>query len=173
MCIRDRATATATIDLNAIRQNWQKLRRLSSGDTAAVVKANAYGLGVKQVASALYNEGARIFFIATAEEGAELRSIVGKIPDIYIFSGHMTGDTDLIKNYKFLNISFVAKKKLGNAVIRNKIKRRLRNIFDGIVKNNEVNFEYSYLFIAKKNVFDDDFEKIKGILTSDLKKIKK
>ena len=74
---------------------------------------------------------------------------------------------------KFLNISFVAKKKLGNAVIRNKIKRRLRNIFDGIVKNNEVNFEYSYLFIAKKNVFDDDFEKIKGILTSDLKKIKK
>ncbi len=58
------------------------------------------------------------------------------------------------KNYKFLNISFVAKKKLGNAVIRNKIKRRLRNIFD-------------------KNVFDDDFEKIKGILTSDLKKIKK
>jgi hypothetical protein len=36
-----------------------------------------------------------------------------------------------------------------------------------------VNFEYSYLFIAKKNVFDDDFEKIKGILTSDLKKIKK
>ena len=77
------------------------------------------------------------------------------------------------KNYKFLNISFVAKKKLGNAVIRNKIKRRLRNIFDGIVKNNEVNFEYSYLFIAKKNVFDDDFEKIKGILTSDLKKIKR
>ena len=60
-------------------------------------KANAYGLGVKQVASALYNEGARIFFIATAEEGAELRSIVGKIPDIYIFSGHMTGDTELIK----------------------------------------------------------------------------
>ena len=96
------ATATATIDLNAIRQNWQKLRRLSIGDTAAVVKANAYGLGVKQVASALYNEGARIFFIATAEEGAELRSIVGKIPDIYIFSGHMTGDTDLIKNYSLI-----------------------------------------------------------------------
>ena len=50
------ATATATIDLNAIRQNWQKLRRLSSGDTAAVVKANAYGLGIKQVASALYSD---------------------------------------------------------------------------------------------------------------------
>ena len=79
----------------------------------------------------------------------------------------------LNKDKKRLNISFVTKKKIGNAVNRNKIKRRLRNIFDGIVKNNEVNFEYSYLFIAKKNVFDDDFEKIKGILTSDLKKIKK
>ena len=83
------ATATATIDLNAIRQNWQKLRRLSSGDTAAVVKANAYGLGIKQVASALYNEGARIFFIATAEEGAELRSIVGKNTRyLYFFGPH-------------------------------------------------------------------------------------
>ena len=48
------ATATATINLNAIRKNWQKLRSLSSNDAAAVVKANAYGLGLKQVAKALY-----------------------------------------------------------------------------------------------------------------------
>ena len=67
------ATATATIDLNAIRQNWQKLRSMSSNDAAAVVKANAYGLGLKQVGGALYTEGARIFFVASAEEGAELR----------------------------------------------------------------------------------------------------
>ena len=80
------ATATATIDLNAIRQNWQKLQTISSKDTAAVVKANAYGLGVKQVAKALYDEGAKIFFVATAEEGAELRFILGKKPEIYVFS---------------------------------------------------------------------------------------
>ena len=72
------ATGTATIDLNAIRQNWQKLRSMSSNDAAAVVKANAYGLGLKQVAEALYAEGARIYFVATAEEGAELRSMSGK-----------------------------------------------------------------------------------------------
>ena len=77
------------------------------------------------------------------------------------------------KSNRYFNISFITKKKIGTAVIRNKIKRRLRNIFDGIIKDNEVNFEYSYLFIAKRNVFDDDFKKIKGILTSDLKKIKK
>ena len=93
------ATATATIDLNAIRQNWQKLRSMSSNDAAAVVKANAYGLGLAQVTKALYAEGARIFFVATVEEGAELRSILGKKPDIYVFSGHMVGDTELIKNY--------------------------------------------------------------------------
>ena len=96
------ATATATIDLKAIKQNWQKLRSMSSNDTAAVVKANAYGLGIKQVAKALYDEGARLFFVATAEEGAELRSILGKIPEIYIFSGHMVGDTELIRNYNLI-----------------------------------------------------------------------
>ena len=96
------ATATATIDLNAIRQNWQKLRSMSSNDAAAVVKANAYGLGLAQVTKALYAEGARIFFVATVEEGAELRSILGKKPDIYVFSGHMVGDTELIKNYNLI-----------------------------------------------------------------------
>ena len=96
------ATATATIDLNAIRQNWQKLRSMSSNDAAAVVKANAYGLGLEQVPKALYAEGARIFFVATVEEGAELRSILGKKPDIYVFSGHMVGDTELIKNYNLI-----------------------------------------------------------------------
>jgi len=96
------ATATATIDLNAIRQNWQKLQIMSTKDTAAVVKANAYGLGLKQVAKALYDEGARVFFVATAEEGAELRYSLGKKIEIYVFSGHMIGDTELIKNYKLI-----------------------------------------------------------------------
>ena len=96
------ATGTATIDLNAIRQNWQKLRSMSINDAAAVVKANAYGLGLKQVAQALYAEGARIYFVATAEEGAELRSSLGEIPEIYIFSGHMIGDTELIRNYNLI-----------------------------------------------------------------------
>ena len=76
------------------------------------------------------------------------------------------------KNYKYLNVSFVAKKKIGNAIIRNKIKRRLKNIMNGIIKEKQVSFDYCYLFLAKKNVFDDDFKKIKGILAADLKKIK-
>ncbi len=77
------------------------------------------------------------------------------------------------KNYSYLNVSFVAKKKLGNAVVRNKIKRRLKNMINGIINEKEINFEYCYLLLAKKNVFDDDFQKIKGILSSDFKKLKR
>ena len=54
------------------------------------------------------------------------------------------------KNNKNLNISFVAQKKIGNAVKRNKIKRRLRNIMNDAIKKIKLNFQYSYLLIAKK-----------------------
>ena len=49
------------------------------------------------------------------------------------------------KNDKKLNISFVAQKKIGNAVKRNKIKRRLRNIMNDAIKKIKLNFQYSYL----------------------------
>ena len=44
------------------------------------------------------------------------------------------------KDYKKLNISFSVKKKIGNAVNRNKIKRRLRNIIDDAIKKISINF---------------------------------
>lgn len=73
-----------TIDLQALRKNYQALDNLSSPEceTAAVVKANAYGLGVKKIAPALYDQGARSFFVATLDEGVELRSL---LPDVRIF----------------------------------------------------------------------------------------
>ncbi len=75
-------------------------------------------------------------------------------------------------NSEQLNISFIAKKKLGNAIIRNKIKRRLKNIMRGITKNIKINCKYSYLVIAKKIVFSHKFEDIKNELFLDFKKIK-
>ena len=71
-----------------------------------------------------------------------------------------------------LNNSFVTKKKLGNAIIRNKIKRRLRNIMNDALKKININNKYSYLFMAKKNVFDDEYKVIKEHIYKDLKKIK-
>jgi alanine racemase len=92
------ATATLTIDLDAIAANWRRLDRLSGPEvqTAAVVKADAYGLGVTRVARALAQAGARRFFVAYAEEGAVLRQTLGPGPQIAVLSGHMSGDTEMI-----------------------------------------------------------------------------
>ena len=76
------------------------------------------------------------------------------------------------KSNKNLNISFVAQKKLGNAVKRNKIKRRLRNIMNQILKISKINLNYSYLLIAKKNIIDANFSDIKEVIFKDYKKIK-
>ena len=76
------------------------------------------------------------------------------------------------KNSNNLNISFVAKRKIGKAVIRNRIKRRLRNLMNDALKKINLNLNYSYLFIAKKNIIEDQYELIKQNLFKDLKKIK-
>ncbi|WP_319824169.1 alanine racemase [Thalassovita sp.] len=92
------ATATLTIDLNALTDNWRALDALTGDgvETAAVVKANGYGLGASRVARALANAGARRFFVAAAEEAAAVREALGPGPEICVFSGHMAGDTDMI-----------------------------------------------------------------------------
>ena len=76
------------------------------------------------------------------------------------------------KNNKNLNISFVTQKKIGNAVKRNKIKRRLKNIMNDALKKINIKMEYSYLIISKRNVFDGEFSDIKETVIKDFKKIK-
>ena len=76
------------------------------------------------------------------------------------------------KNNKMLSASIVTKKKIGNAVKRNKIKRRLRNIMNDALKNLSINLNYSYLFIAKKSLLEEKYEKIKETLFIELNKIK-
>ena len=76
------------------------------------------------------------------------------------------------KNDNKLNISFVTKKKIGNAVKRNKIKRRLRNIMNDAYKKISINLNYSYLVIAKSTMLNNEFKKIKETLFLEFKKIK-
>ncbi len=92
------ASGTLTIDLDAIAANWRALDRMSGPgvQTAAVVKADAYGLGATRVVRALANAGARRFFVALAEEGAAVRQALGQGPQIAVLSGHMAGDTEMI-----------------------------------------------------------------------------
>ena len=77
------------------------------------------------------------------------------------------------KDNKKLNISFVTKKKqIRGAVKRNKIKRRLRNIMNDVIKKTSINFNYSYLVIAKITMLNNEYKIIKDTLFQDLKKIK-
>ena len=76
------------------------------------------------------------------------------------------------KDNKKLNISFSVKKKIGNAVKRNKIKRRLRNIINEATKKIPLNFKFSYLVIAKSTMLNSEYANIKETLFQELKKIK-
>ena len=109
--------------------------------------------------------------IISLSKNTEFKSLLNgkKISNKYstIFFKKLRG-----KNIKKFNISFVTKKKLGNAVIRNKIKRRLKNIMNEATKKIEINLNYSYLLIAKKIIFEDNYESVKKTLLIDFKKIK-
>ena len=71
-----------------------------------------------------------------------------------------------------LNISFVTKKKIGNAVKRNKIKRQLKNIINDAIKKISINFNYSYLVIAKPTMLNNEYTNIKEALFLSFNKIK-
>lgn len=85
------ASAILTIDLGALVANWRTLREMSQkAECAAVVKADAYGLGMEQAASALARAGCRTFFVATIAEAVSLRAT---LPDatIYVLGGLLAG----------------------------------------------------------------------------------
>ena len=86
---------------------------------------------------------------------------------VTIFFGHLSN-----KNNNKLNISFVTKKKIGNAVKRNKIKRRLRYIMNDATKKISIKFNFSYLVICKSSVLHSDYKNLKEILFQEFKKIK-
>jgi len=93
------STAKLSIDLDALATNWRNLDALTTAETAAVVKANGYGLDVTRVGQALARAGARNFFVAVAEEGVALRRAIGPDLGISVFSGHMDGDAKLLQDF--------------------------------------------------------------------------
>jgi alanine racemase len=86
-----RAGAILTIDLDAIAANHRRLRaELDGTECAAVVKADAYGLGMARVAPALARAGARTFFVAQLGEAIELGEVLraaGHEGAIYVLNG--------------------------------------------------------------------------------------
>ena len=74
---------------------------------------------------------------------------------------------------KYLNISFVMKKKIGNAVVRNKIKRKLKYAVQKIYREKQlIDLNYTYVIFGKNNVYKDKFENVLNEVNETFKKIK-
>ncbi len=91
-----RAGAILTIDLDAVADNYRRLcAELGGTACAAVVKADAYGLGMARVAPALARAGVRTFFVAQLEEATALRAmfpVEAEVEvEIYVLNGLGTG----------------------------------------------------------------------------------
>lgn len=88
----------ARIHTANIVANWRAISALTPQSApGAVVKANAYGHGVAPVARALHEAGCRTFFVAYAEEGAELREAIGGRADILVFNGADGADRAVVR----------------------------------------------------------------------------
>ncbi len=83
--------AILTVDLGALVANWRLLaKRSGARECAAVVKANAYGIGTRQAVEALAAAGCRTFFVAHIAEAIDAREVA---PDatIYVLNGFLPG----------------------------------------------------------------------------------
>ncbi len=88
------ATGTLTIDLSALRANWDTLCSVLEQRPAAVIKADAYGLGAEPVGQTLYRAGCQEFFLATLEEALTARSFLPDDAVIYILGGVRPGEEE-------------------------------------------------------------------------------
>lgn len=85
----EQAGSTVTVDVDAASSNWLHLRSVAErAECAAVVKADAYGLGLQPIAEALRSSGCRTFFVAHVFEGERLRALVPDVT-IYVLNGLM------------------------------------------------------------------------------------
>lgn len=86
--------AVLTINLNAICENWRFLAGKVAGECAAVVKANAYGLGARVVAPALAAAGCRHFFVAHLDEALEIKPVLPDDAVVYVLHGLTPGSAE-------------------------------------------------------------------------------
>ncbi len=94
------AGAHLTVDLDAVVANWRLLasRAAPHADCAAMVKADAYGLGAEEVGPALAKAGAKVFFVATLDEGIRLRRTIAQ--EIGVLEGPRAGSEGEFRQHK-------------------------------------------------------------------------
>ena len=120
---------TLEIDLKSICYNFKTIKKKVSKNciVAATVKANAYGLGVKQVSKSLIKHKCKDFFVATLMEGIELRSY-NKSVHIYILNGLDPGKCSIYKKHKLTPVLNSIKQIEEYEIYQSKIKKSMNAI---------------------------------------------
>jgi alanine racemase len=88
--------ARITIDPEAVARNYRRLASWSRAECGAVVKADAYGLGIGAIAPALARAGCRTFFVALPQEGLALRALLPEAV-IYVLNGTLGDPRPLVE----------------------------------------------------------------------------
>lgn len=101
MTSEETAGGVLTIDLAAVAANWRRLDAMVAGEVAAVVKADAYGLGAEKIAPALAAAGCKTFFVALIDEGVALRQFLGGGGEavVYVLGGLLPGTEKIFTEY--------------------------------------------------------------------------
>lgn len=94
------------IDLDAVAHNYRTLsQKVKKGASCgAVLKANAYGMGLKEVSTRLYQEGCRHFFVAHLTEAIELKCCIGQDSFIYVLNGLRKGEEEVYIHYNLVPV---------------------------------------------------------------------
>ena len=91
-----------TVNLDAVAENYRALKAKSGKPTAAVIKADAYGLGMVAIARRLEREGCHDFFVVTIDEGVRLRANTDRT--IFLLGGIHSGDRSLIEKHDLIPV---------------------------------------------------------------------
>jgi len=94
----DTSGAVLSVDLDAVQENWRLLDGRIEAETAAVVKADGYGLGAERVAPALAAAGCKTFFVALIDEGIRLRKVLPDL-DIHVLGGLLPGTEAVFREH--------------------------------------------------------------------------
>jgi alanine racemase len=101
------ATGILKINLDAITSNWNFIRRFApKSEIGAVIKANAYSVGARFVAEALYDQGCRSFFVTTLDEALEVKDIIANGSQIYVLGGVRDGDEAIFIRENFVPVIY-------------------------------------------------------------------
>ncbi|MDR0753396.1 MAG: alanine racemase [Holosporaceae bacterium] len=150
--------AVSIINLDNIAKNYAIIKKELPNKTQimAILKADAYGFGAARIGGRLYREGCKAFFVATIEEGIDLRKSLPEGAQIYILSGLLKGGEDLLTQYALvpvLNNPYQSNLWIDHAKKLNKKLDAVVHVDTGISRNG-----YSY-----RNM-EEDLCDIKGYL---------